>query len=74
MLGLVLADDCNYTAGLDFSPVLNSTFVQTLAVPRDPALDYAVLGSGLQHELVEVVGAGHVQCPPVVTVCVVVSA
>ena len=39
------------------------TFVQTLAVPGDPALDAAVLRAGLQHELVEVVGAGHVQCP-----------
>ena len=43
-----------------------NTFVQTLAVPGDPALDDAVLGSGLQDELVEVVGPGHDPCPAVV--------
>ena len=52
-----------------------ATFVQTLAVPGDPALDNAVLGSGLQDELVEVAGPGHVPCAVVlVTVSLVVSA
>ena len=56
-----------FISGLD-------TFVQTLAVPRDPALDAAVLRPGLQHELVQVVGPGHVQCPVLVTASRVVSA